>query len=237
MLVTSSQKKEKIQDITTNILNLKRSVENAYQDIYNALDELALKYDDNDYDLLSMEVIDITSKWASEFKNTTINFAKGAFSKKLELEEDVVEECKRVIQESQNNNTILKWIISESSVASLGQWVENLESRKKCSPNQNYKSTNTKASAIGDQPDIMFTVKISEKALELLYLENHTKLICLCKGGYNFVTTQKRLKDNKDIYSFLTILGINITDEAAVKHIGNLDEAAAKSTLEIEIRL
>lgn len=48
----------------------------AYQDIYNALDKLALKYDDNDYDSLSMEVIDITSKWASEFKNTTINFAK-----------------------------------------------------------------------------------------------------------------------------------------------------------------
>ncbi|CAG8829757.1 11070_t:CDS:2, partial [Racocetra persica] len=99
----------------------------AYQDIYNALDKLALKYDDDDYDSLSMEVIDITSKWASEFKNTMINFAKGVFSKKLELEEDVVEECKSVIQESQNN-TILKWIISESSVPSLGQWVENLES-------------------------------------------------------------------------------------------------------------
>lgn len=70
--------------------------------------------------------------------------------------------------------------------------------------NQDYKSANTKASAIGDRPDLMYTVKISEKALELLYLESgrckttekkvlsdHTKLICLCKGGYNFVTTQK----------------------------------------------
>lgn len=178
----------------------------------------------------------------------------------------MVEECKKVIQESQNN-AILKWIISERSAASFGQWVENLESRKKCSrciikclnniwklskdwnknqsernfpmqviepllsvaldylpvdvtyvlkgelqsrANQDYKSTNTKASAIGDRPDIMFTVKISEEALELLYVESgrcittekkglsdHTKLICLCKGGYNFVTSQKRLKDNK----------------------------------------
>ncbi|CAG8480867.1 14949_t:CDS:2, partial [Gigaspora rosea] len=38
--------------------------------------------------------------------------------------------------------------------------------------NQDYKSTNTKASTIGDRPDIMFTVKISEKALELLYVES-----------------------------------------------------------------
>ncbi|CAG8671958.1 16744_t:CDS:2, partial [Gigaspora rosea] len=75
-----------------------------------------------------MEVIDIRQV---KFKATTINFTKGVFSKKLELK-DVVEECKSVIQESQNN-TILKWIISESSVASLGQWVENLDSRKKCS--------------------------------------------------------------------------------------------------------
>ncbi|CAG8527137.1 6555_t:CDS:2, partial [Cetraspora pellucida] len=284
MLVTS-HKKEKIQDITTNILNLKRSNRilrgkcsdeeyDAYQDIYNTLDELVLKSDDNDYDSLNMEVIDITSKWASKFKDTTVNFAKGVFSKKLELEEDLVEECKKVIQESQNN-TNLKWIISESSIASLGHWVETLESRKKCSQNniwklsmdwnkkqsernfltqviepllsvalddlpvdvtyllkgelqsranQDYKSVNTKTSAIGDRPDIMFTVKISEKALELLYVESgrckttekkvssdHTKLICLCKSGYNFVTTQKRLKDNKDICSFLTILGINIT--------------------------
>ncbi|CAG8786739.1 22220_t:CDS:2, partial [Racocetra persica] len=109
-MLVISHKKEKIQDITTNILNLKRSVEkhDTYQDIYNILNKLVLKSDDNDYDSLNMEVIDITSKWASKFKDTTVNFAKdttvnfakGVFSKKLKLEEDLVEECKKVIQES-----------------------------------------------------------------------------------------------------------------------------------------
>ncbi|CAG8475888.1 21537_t:CDS:2, partial [Racocetra persica] len=104
--LVTSHKKEKIQDITTNILNLKRSVEkhDTYQDIYNILDELVLKPDYNDYNLLNIEVIDITSKWASKFKDTMVNFAK-----KLELEEDLVEE------------------------SSLGHWVETLESQKKCS--------------------------------------------------------------------------------------------------------
>ncbi|CAG8790476.1 4064_t:CDS:2, partial [Dentiscutata erythropus] len=97
----------------------------AYQDIFNTLDKLALKCDDNDCDSLSLEVIDISSKWASKFKYTTVNFVKSVFSKKLELEVAVVEECKKAIQEQ--NNTVLKWIISESSVASLGQWVENLK--------------------------------------------------------------------------------------------------------------
>ncbi|CAG8733166.1 22256_t:CDS:2, partial [Cetraspora pellucida] len=232
----------------------------AYQDIYNTLEELVLKLnDDNDYDSLHMEVIDITSKWASKFKDTTVNFAKGVFSKKLELEEDLVKECKKVIQETQSN-TNLKWIISESSIVSLGHWWKlsidwnknqsernfltqviepllsvalydlpvdvtyELKGELQSRANQDYKSRNTKTSAIGDRPDIMFTVKISEKALELLYIESgrcittekkvssdHTKLIRLCKSGYNFVTTQKRLKDNKEICSFLTILGINIT--------------------------
>ncbi|CAG8719213.1 12623_t:CDS:2, partial [Racocetra persica] len=91
-MLVISHKKEKIQDITTNILNLKQSVEkyDAYQDIYNTLDELVLKFDDNDYDSLNIE---------------------GVFSKKLELEEDLVKD----------------------SIASLCHWVETLESQKKCS--------------------------------------------------------------------------------------------------------
>lgn len=40
------------------------------------MNELVLKSDDNDYESLSMEVIDITSEWASKLKETTVNFAK-----------------------------------------------------------------------------------------------------------------------------------------------------------------
>ncbi|CAG8719415.1 4502_t:CDS:2, partial [Racocetra persica] len=99
-----------------------------------------------------------------------------------------------------------------------------LKGEKQSLASKNYKS-NSLNSAVGDRPDIMFTIKIGESHLELLYVESgrclttdqkvfsdHNKLACLCKGGYKYVTTRKKL-DNKNIYSFLTILGINIAGD------------------------
>ncbi|CAG8488391.1 26629_t:CDS:2 [Dentiscutata erythropus] len=60
------------------ILNGECSVEerNVYQDIYDNLNELVSEYDDNDCDSLSLEVVDVTSKWAKKLKDATVNFAK-----------------------------------------------------------------------------------------------------------------------------------------------------------------
>ncbi|CAG8787514.1 5430_t:CDS:2, partial [Racocetra persica] len=101
-----------------------------------------------------------------------------------------------------------------------------LKGEKQSRASKNYKSSNSSNSAVGDRPDIMFTIKISENHLELLYVESgrysttdqkvssdHNKLACLCKGGYNYIATRKKLKNNEDIYSFLTILGINIAGD------------------------
>ncbi|CAG8695847.1 3340_t:CDS:2 [Dentiscutata erythropus] len=273
----SCKKEDNQNDICTHISNLKSILENlkysdeahnAYDDIYNVLETLnktdLTKFDNND--LLTIEVIDISSEWACSYlKNNTIDFLK------------YKEECKGTIQKHYMNKD-LKWVISENSVPSLNKWVKSVESQKHCaqkilkcltsiwnlntiwSKNQseriyiaqiveplisvalenlpvvrleekqslaskNYKSTNSSNSAVGDRLDIMFTIKIGKNHLELLYVEsgrclttdqkvfsNHNKLTCLCKGGYNYITTRKRL-DNKNIHSFLTILGINIAGD------------------------
>ncbi|CAG8752297.1 13436_t:CDS:2, partial [Racocetra persica] len=224
------QRKEKLlllketSSVITQILRGRYSNEerNAYQDIYNTLDKLVLKSDDNDYESLSMEVIDITSEWASKLKDTIVNFAKGEFSKKLELEEDVSMGRKfRAMKEIFSKHyKVFDWNKNQSERDFLTQVIEPLLSvalddlpvdvicilkgELQNRANQEYKSANTKASAIGDQPDIIYIVKISEKALELFYIKSErcittekkvssdpAKLICLCKGGYNFVTTQK----------------------------------------------
>ncbi|CAG8755693.1 9242_t:CDS:2, partial [Dentiscutata erythropus] len=282
---SSSCKKENNQnDICKHISNLKSilldlkysdEARSAYDDIYNALEALnktdLTEFDDNDP--LTIEVIDISSEWASShLKTNTIDFLKEDLSKRLILDKSITEECKGIIQKHHTNKD-LKWVISEGFVPSLDKWVESVESQKhfaqkilEClisiwnlntiwSKNQseriyvaqiveplisvaledlpidikyelkgenqslaskNYK-LNSSNSAVGNHPDIMFTIKIGENNLELLYVESgrrlttdkkvfadHNKLACINIAGDHMKIYGLQRKDNLYFYFPLT---------------------------------
>ncbi|CAG8493597.1 16344_t:CDS:2, partial [Dentiscutata heterogama] len=150
--------KEMPEDVARNKSDLKYSdeVRNAYDDIYNALETLnkmnLTKFDDNN--LLTIEVIDISSEWACSYlKNNTIDFLKWVFSEN-------------------SVPSLNKWVESVESQKHCAQKILECLGEKQSLASKNYKLTNSSNFAVGDCLDIMFTIKISKNHLELLYVES-----------------------------------------------------------------